>query len=647
MTTKITGVKRKIEEIEVSALKNNKKQKKEIESLHDYLDFNEWISASKTRNWYLKDPILDWFSLYGKDKGYISDTQQPEYKSEFNFNEYITSKGIEFEEKILQLIKNKFGESNVCRISEDDKRESTSFDAFNRTVQAIADQVPIITHAVLHNHKNKTFGCPDLLVREDYINKLINTKVNLDENIGMKIGKNKTSYRYHYRIIDIKFTTLHLLADSINLSNSQSNPVYKSQLAVYNQALGVIQGYIPDSAYILGRRWKCDSKGTSGNSCFDKLGTVNFKLRDSKYILENEKAFRWIREVRKNGKIWNAYEPHRLEMFPNMSNTRDAPWHNAKKKIAEEIKEITLIWNCGPKHREFAYNLGRSSWLECNIQSLGINAESRNASVISKILEINQQEVFYDEYGAIYENIVSPEVIEIKSPEFLEFFVDFETVNDVNDSFRNLPNASGENMIYMIGCGYVDPYTSQWKFRNFVINKLIQSEELRITREWLEFMAEVKKELEWDIYEPELYTEPMIFHWSHAEVSFLSAAAERVAEINEYLLVYPKLNWFDLRDFFQKQGIVVQGCFNYKLKSIAKAMYQHGLIDTFWENSCIDGLGATVAAFKCNEENLNFRENLVMKEIEKYNQTDCKVLFEILSYLRDYHTKSEISEISE
>ena len=40
---------------------------------------------------------------------------------------------------------------------------------------------PIIYQAVLYNYKHKVFGSADLIIRSDWLNKLVNTKV-LDES---------------------------------------------------------------------------------------------------------------------------------------------------------------------------------------------------------------------------------------------------------------------------------------------------------------------------------------------------------------------------------------------------------------------------------------------------------------------------------
>jgi hypothetical protein len=77
------------------------------------------------------------------------------------------------------------------------------------------------------------------------------------------------------------------------------------------------------------------------------------------------------------------------------------------------------------------------------------------------------------------------------------------------------------------------------------------------------------------------------------------------------------------------------------LKAFAKALYGHGLIETSWGDSQVDGLGAMVGAWACDaearERGVPMIELALMREIAEYNEVDCRVMMEILAYLREYH----------
>ena len=91
-------------------------------------------------------------------------------------------------------------------------------------------------------------------------------------------------------------------------------------------------------------------------------------------------------------------------------------------------------------------------------------------------------------------------------------------------------------------------------------------------------------------------------------------------------------------DMFMKNKIVVKDSLNYSLKTIAKAMNKNDLINTVWDSSnpCSNGLKAMLLAYKLYDrlEIIDEKEP-VMRDIIHYNEVDCKVLWEIMSYLRN------------
>ena len=60
------------------------------------------ISATKTKNFLLRDPLLDWLNLYGFDKGYLKNSNQNK------FTDFLKKKGVEFEKKIFNHIRSKY-----------------------------------------------------------------------------------------------------------------------------------------------------------------------------------------------------------------------------------------------------------------------------------------------------------------------------------------------------------------------------------------------------------------------------------------------------------------------------------------------------------------------------------------------------------
>ena len=67
-------------------------------------------------------------------------------------------------------------------------------------------------------------------------------------------------------------------------------------------------------------------------------------------------------------------------------------------------------------------------------------------------------------------------------------------------------------------------------------------------------------------------------------------------------------------------------------------MHALGCIETDWEAGPTDGLGAMVGAWSCaleaEERGCTLAETTLMQDIAVYNEVDCKVIMEIVNYLR-------------
>ena len=101
-------------------------------------------------------------------------------------------------------------------------------------------------------------------------------------------------------------------------------------------------------------------------------------------------------------------------------------------------------------------------------------------------------------------------------------------------------------------------------------------------------------------------------------------------------------NWYDFLNLVVRdEPVTVKGSLGFGLKSMAQAMHSHGLIDTVWDSSVTDGLGAMVGAWwsaaEAKTQGCPMRNIELMSEIEKYNEIDCKVMMEVIVYLRQYH----------
>ena len=430
-----------------------------------------------------------------------------------------------------------------------------------------------------------------------------------------------------------RFKTLHLKTDGIHLRNDGPMKAYKSQLCIYNEALGIMQGYKPSAAFILGWKWKYVSKNIEyrGDNCFDRLGRIDYKYSDKEYVEKTQNAVDWVLKVRNEASEWDLSKVPLPceELYPNMCNRYDFPHHKLKKKFAEDIEEISLIWKCGPKQRKIAHENGIYSWKDprCTPEMLGIGGEY-TSTIVSRILEANRSE-----HQNVFPQYISNNFADWKNPRQLDFFVDFEMTCSVFTEFDDLPYSDGESLIFMIGVGYMTPDTNEWIYREFTVNRLDKDNEFEICSLFSVYINDT-------IRNYDCFDVPSFYHWSHAEPSAWRRAVTRHSP--ESYRWYD-FDWVDLLKVFQTEPIGIKGCLNYGLKSVAKTLYKYGYIKTIWdgESSCADGADAAVGAYKVDREtrkkNLSFKSDPLTQEIIKYNEVDCKVLEEIISYLRAYH----------
>lgn len=628
-------------------------------------NWKEWISATSIRNYLCKDPVIDWLkhnymdlcSKYPQHSNKIiratSNNKDPN-----SFIGFIMEQGQKFETNVIRLIEEKFGSDLLISIG--GELDPFSTDKITETLDAMNKGYPFIHSGLLHNSVNKTYGIPDLLVRSDWINELVDLNVLTLKEIT-KSAKNLLNISndsgnapdYHYVVVDIKFSTLNLKCNGINLLNSGHVPAYKGQLRIYNLALGELQGYTPNCAYLLGRKWKYGSKGDvfKGNTCFGRLGVIDYSTADSEYVELTDKAIEWVRLCRSDeAKSWNISKLPlpREELYPNMSNSHDYPWREVKEIIAKDINEITSVWMLGTRHRKKAHEINVLRWSnpKCTSKNLGMK-EGFTSNIVDKILNINRpaRSVRKRKRKGSKNNkeikirpaILTNNMCNWQNKQTIEFFVDFETINDVIiTDFSRLPTVENTSMIFMIGIGHIEPMTNRWIYKHFTVNNLTPSEEARICKKASDYIIS-----EADIYQVE---NPLCFHWAHAEETFWNDAVER--HPNNSSSWHPdEWEWMDLLKVFKREPIVIKDCLSFSLKEVATTMAKHGFIKTTWNthSACVDGQGAMVGAWKCYKEakrrNISMRNLPLMKEIIKYNEVDVKVLQEITDYLRNNHIK--------
>ena len=629
-----------------------------------------WVSATKTKNYLLGDQCVDWLSLYHK-----STKNNNNLSNHINF---LFEGGHIFEKKVYDELYDIYKEDFVLVLSEKDVKkfviEHRIDDFIRKKHQEVKtlmnDGIPFIAQAPLINETNKTYGIADILIRSDYLEVLFDTFI-LDDEIYVKapLLKMKDKQKYHYRIIDCKWTTMTLCVDGKTIRNEGFFPAYKGQLAVYTAALEILQGYIPNYAYIMAKSWKIgktniekgDETLYSGSSAFDRAGVIDYKDRDVNFLTETKKAIKWYQRVATEGDLWQYGDdkPSVIEMYPNVNKSFNPMFDKIKYELALKYGDPTLVWYVNSYNR----NIGQKNNIydirdpDCTIEKLGIERTSRGL-IIEKIININK----YNETQIISPNKIKNNMNNWQKQTNLDYYIDFETINynlyckvaemDLDHSFidsdvtymigigfdknNNLDKIIEELNIDYTKCNYHINNSDKWTYVCFYLMDFVIENELELFRLFYEFI---------NLRRATQKNKSRLFHWTPAEERFMNKSITRIPNIKnvKYRQQYMKtLNifnsngiWIDMHQVFEKEPIVIKGSYRYKLKHIGNAFYNNGLIKTSW-NDITDGFSSMVEAIKLYRKGstINFK---IYKKIIDYNEVDCKVIWDIVGYLRKNH----------
>lgn len=588
----------------------------------DRADWQDWVSASMTRNWCKHDQLLDWLDRYGEAKGFVPDAKPDE---RVDFQEFVFRQGHAFEAAVIAYLKNQA----EVRSFEAGMDWSMSMEGCQRTFDAMTEGVPIIHQGVVRNPETRTYGATDLLVRSDVLFRLFPDALTEDDAaIGAPgIG----APNWHYRVVDIKFTNLDL---DRNWHAGNDHLAYMAQVTVYNNALGRIQGYLPSSSYLLGRGWSKGKKEAGSTSCMNRLAPVqnDHVVKGNPLVVIVTEAIDWIRRLRRDSHDWDP-RVH-AELRPNPGNNQNYPWHAAVAGLAAELEDVTLAWQVGLPGRQKALDQGIERWTDRRFTADVAGVTASHKTTLNEMLDLNRSP---DGPGATK---VLPERITARRAEWgaskgVEFFVDFETVSNLNDNFTRIPEQNGQPLIFMLGCGHIE--NGQWQFSCFVAHDLTIGSEANMIDDWLAHMEDVRKRLAPSV------ARPLVFHWSPAEKSNLSGALKSARARNPLRETsWSEPLWFDFLNLVMKEEpVIVRGPMGFGLKTVARSLKSHGVISTSWPDGVADGLGAMVAAWSCADEaaarGCSLADVDLMDDVLAYNEVDCKVMMEAISYLRAHH----------
>jgi hypothetical protein len=625
--------KRKVEQMDQSAGEEVRKRRKFLEQQEQI------IQPYMLSNYFRSDPLLDWLNLHG-----------PPDRRDTEVNFFLTmirNKNREFNHLVTNYITNRFPQSvyNVCpepfKIASDQAsyvelhKLGFTFEAVEQTNAAMERKVPIIFNPCfnvsLPSYPYPFGGRADMIVLNRYIGDLLDI-------VEVPEGPEDV-----YTIVNFKYATINLRADKIHLLNNPKQKVYKANLWLLNSALGVQQGYVSAQCYIIGRKYDFTKRGITYriNNAFQGVGTVDFEEGgiDESYDIECRKALEWLQLIRTpEAKCWNPFSPQDEcsdgNMFPNMKNASDYPWHEYKREIAIAIKDITLMPHCGPKVRNYARERGVTEWQNLTPESIIYN----RGKLLDRIMQfVNVNKESEQACCAFPERSIQRLTRKgyIRGRPCVEFYLDFEAIGNMYDDFSQFPNASSQAMIFLIGLIVVDNVTGKCNYVSYLIDKLDHDAERVMVDKMLKDMKAERERHEQD-FAP-------VYFWSNAE-NYMLKRAMGPDVVQEH-----GLTMVDLCKAFRESGLILPGQLGYGLKDVAKNMYRYGMIQTTWDESAdvTSGLNATIQAMKTYNYRDTETRRQYFRNIIDYNYVDCKVMEEILEYLRDEATRPAPGDIDQ
>jgi putative phage-type endonuclease len=578
----------------------------------DYMTTNVIDTQKHYRHFVNNDLLLDWLDLYGDQHGIQRDATS-ENSKEFSGTLYRDLK-TKIENYLITGSKYKCIDIShvdiTCDFLEYPQKNMCSlcYEALVQTREHLEKQTPIILNGVLYNPTNKKLGHFDIIIKNKCLKTLFPKAYEKIINATLPYDGNS------YTFIQIKYIHLKLCTkNTYVLNGSSGHKEYKMEQIHLHKVLDAYEDVsFSNYSFILGHYASFTSKKTTYDNfnTLDSMGLVSPTTRDKKFVEDMEKYEKFMKLLQTDGSRWVIDPPSRIELYPNMKNKCDYPWSTYKTQLAHKNKELTLLWNIGPKERS---NIGGPlRWDQLDVTKLHFNDHYQN--IISNMIQSNLNDTM------INLSKPRPDVNQI------EFYLDFEFVNHISD-LSAFPVSRPVKYIYMIGCICVNNVTNTMTYHNYLINRLNKEQEQIMLQNWLQDV----------INDNQGSHEINIFHWGNAERCQIGSYLNKSLILDEQF----NLHMVDLCEMFKIYEVALPNCMSYCLKDVAKSLYEQRLIPTTWTTK-IKG-DTTIASIMAAEKECQVGHYArlcdvpTMRDIIQYNYVDCETLREIVTYVRLPH----------
>jgi hypothetical protein len=591
---------------------------------------NPNFSATKFRNYFMGDPIIDYLNVYGEAFGFQKDN-----KVDNSYTEHILQRGQEFEKYIIDFLKPKFSKMSFVDIAREFP-DGFNQDGVHETIRQMRLGTEVIYQGFLQDKELRIYGIPDLLIRTDKLRELFDGFYpEFDTIQDCQTRKGKLVFPHLYSVVDIKISTIELLKCG-TISRNKLMKMYSSQLFVYNKILEnllferteIDTPFFQPNVFLLGPRLKIgdglilDGKQNIVRINLNKdLNMESSKRKrkteeeDDEENEENEEKFfavamrnalNWLKEIYLNGESWNLLVPTRKELSPNMKNKDDYPWHGVKSILAKQ-------------QGSFSDRQGFSYEDSIAISEKKISVEEHVSKVKNskrrRLMEVMNDVRTDDEADKAEIEMIKTHPVIVETAEKMNIYVDFEYI--MGSEFTFEPNF--RTHLYLIGMGY--ELNGKFKYEHFMVNSITDAEEKRIIKQWISRMQSIRQN-----------RELQLVHWSRAEPGHFR-------KFKDILQIRGTFDWQDLMKIFENcPAFVKEHCGilkDKKLKTVAKAMKKRGHIKSDWDDEMTNGMEANMVIIRGVQQKLpKFSDFAGIDRVIYYNMIDCATLYEIVKYLR-------------
>ena len=537
------------------------------------------------RNYINNDPVCDYFKL------------QTHLNNSLNFEQDVNNYFNKYVNKISDDYINDFID-NIIKKSREYYSDLlfTKYNNIDQTIKKIYNNDPLIINPLLISDKYKLFVKCDIMIKKNLFMSIF-PDIN---NISLDIINND-----EYLIINIVPEILNFKSGCREICNTYNVFYNKCSLYAFNSAL---RKYIlrNNFYFLFGKDYKYNNK------LLEKKNHIGLVIFEDIFREKVIRGIDWLNRL-KNNDLQLYPNPSCIELYPNMNN-KQSYWETEKKKLAEKIKEITLIWKISCEDRNRLINIGINTWdnlyLLKNLYEL---KDSSTKIIQEKIIHMNKYDNLIIEPRNISRNF--KEILHPSSS--IEFVLDIESVLNLETKGNYFNNEQSDELPNICIIGLIIMNGTEYTFKDFTIEDLTIESEKKNINNWINFISK------YDIIK--------IYHWGHAEKTYIENIHKRFPDIK-----LPRMLLIDLLHYYRQEPIIIKNCFNFSLKTIGKNMYKHGMIKSTWSETD-NGLDAMIK-FKelClqKDKNIPLKRYNEISEIIEYNKMDCVILMEILQYLR-------------